>query len=138
LFAGMPVSTPFTRSALVGLAATALDFGVLSLLVTGLGVPARVASLPALALGVLVQFIGNKWLAFRDPSPAWLRQAGLFLAVEGLGLLANVVAFDRLVVWTPLPYLLCRVVSTSLVYFALCLPLWARIFASEPGRIRGA
>ena len=134
----MPVSTPFTRSALVGLAATALDFGVLSLLVTGLGVPARVASLPALALGVLVQFIGNKWLAFRDPSPAWLRQAGLFLAVEGLGLLANVVAFDRLVVWTPLPYLLCRVVSTSLVYFALCLPLWARIFASEPGRIRGA
>ena len=134
----MPVSTPFSRSAAVGLAATVLDFGVLSLLVTGLGVPARLASLPALALGISVQFIGNKWLAFRDPSPAWLRQAGLFLAVEGLGLLANLVAFDRLLAWTPLPYLACRVISTSLVYFALCLPLWARIFASEPGGMRGA
>jgi putative flippase GtrA len=134
----MPASTSFSRSALVGLAATVLDFGVLSLLVTGLGVPARLASLPALALGICVQFVGNKWLAFRDPSPEWLRQAGLFLAVEGLGLLANLVVFDRLLVWTPLPYLVCRVVSTSLVYFALCLPLWARIFAGEAGRIRGA
>lgn len=129
-------SPPFARSAAVGLVATALDFVVLSLLVTGLAVPARLASLPALALGVGVQFLGNKWLAFRDPSPEWLRQGVLFLAVEALGLLCNLALFDRLIAWTPLPYLLCRVLSTSLVYFGVCLPLWARIFAGGEGRMR--
>lgn len=108
------------------------------MLVTGFGVPARLASLPALALGIGVQFVGNKWLAFRDPSPEWIRQAGLFLAVEGAGFLANVIVFDRLLAWTPLPYLLCRMLSTSLVYFALCLPLWARIFAAESPGARGS
>lgn len=125
----MPSPAILARSAVVGFVATALDFAVLSLLVSGFGVSARLASLPALALGIVVQFFGNKQLAFRDRSPAWLRQAGLFLGVEGLGLLSNLVVFDRLLVWTPLPYLLCRVLSTSLVYFAVCLPLWARIFA---------
>jgi putative flippase GtrA len=99
-------------------------------------VPARLASLPALALGVGVQFLGNKWLAFRDPSPEWPRQAASFLAVEALGLLCNLALFDRLITWTPLPYLLCRVLSSSLVYFALCLPLWARIFAGGEGGVR--
>lgn len=132
----MPSSSTSTRSAAVGVVATVLDFGVLLLLVTGLGVPPRLASLPALALGIGAQFLGNKWLAFRDPSPAWLRQASLFLVVEGLGLVANWVIFDRLLVWTPLPYLVCRVLSTSLVYFAICLPLWARIFAEGPSGVR--
>ncbi|HWA74567.1 MAG TPA: GtrA family protein [Polyangiaceae bacterium] len=125
----MPSPAVFARSAMVGLVATALDFGILSLLVSGFGVSARLASLPALAVGIVVQFVGNKQLAFRDASPDWLKQAGLFLAVEGFGLLSNLVVFDRLLVWTPLPYLLCRILSTAFVYYALCLPLWARIFS---------
>jgi hypothetical protein len=66
-----------------------------------------------------------------------LKQGGLFLGVEGLGLLSNLVVFDRLLVWTPLPYLLCRVLSTALVYYALCLPLWARIFRQTPANAEG-
>lgn len=132
----MPLSS-YGRSAVVGVAATLFDFGALSLLVSVFGVPARLASLPALALGIVVQFMGNKWLAFRDASPGWGRQASLFLAVEGVGLLANGIVFDRLLVWTHLPYLVCRILSSSLVYFAFCLPLWARIFATETGSARG-
>src|SRR5690348_10435559 len=97
----------FVRSVAVGAVATLADLAALALLVSGLGVPARLASLPALALGVVIQFAGNKWLAFRDPSRAWLRQGGMFLGVEALGMASNLALFDRLVAWTTLPYVLC-------------------------------
>lgn len=124
-----PVRT-LSRSAVVGLAATGLDFLVLIALVSGLGWPPRIASFPALSLGIAAQFVGNKWLAFRDPSPDWLRQAGWFLAIEAIGFVCNVVCFDRLLVLTHLPYVVCRALSTSVVYFGVCLPLWSRLFGS--------
>lgn len=120
-----------SRSAAVGVVATALDFLTLVVLVSGFGVPARIASLPALSLGIVAQFIGNKRFAFRDRSRAWLRQAALFLAIEALGFACNAVCFDRLLVGTRLPYVLCRVLSTSIVYFCVCLPLWSRLFSSR-------
>lgn len=120
-----------SRSAVVGLVATGLDFLVLIALVSGLGLPARTASLPALSLGIAAQFVGNKWVAFRDPSRDWLRQAGCFLAIEALGFACNALCFDRLLVLTHLPYVVCRALSTSLVYFGVCLPLWSRLFSSE-------
>lgn len=119
------------RSAGVGSVATLVDLVVLCALVSGLGVPARFASVPALALGVLVQFAGNKLFAFRDRSRAWLRQGAQFLAVESLGFVLNLSLFDALVTRTQLPYLCARVVTTLVVYYAVCLPLWSRIFACE-------
>ncbi|HYQ41665.1 MAG TPA: GtrA family protein [Polyangiaceae bacterium] len=124
-----PLQT-LSRSAVVGLVATALDFLVLIALVSGLGMAPRLASLPALSLGIATQFVGNKWLAFRDPSRDWLRQAACFLVIEACGFVCNAVCFDRLLVLTHLPYVVCRVLSTSLVYFAVCLPLWTRLFSS--------
>ena len=121
----------FSRSAGVGLVATALDFLALVALVSGVGLPPRVASLPALSLGIVVQFVGNKWLAFRDPSRDWLRQASTFLGIEALGFVCNAVCFDRLVALTPLPFVVCRVLSTSIVYFGVCLPLWSRLFSNS-------
>jgi putative flippase GtrA len=134
----MFASRSILRSSAVGLFATGLDFGALALLVSALGVPARVASVPALLLGILVQFVGNKRFVFRDTSREWLRQAGLFMAVEALGFLANLVVFDRLLVLTPLPYLACRLLSTLCVYFGLCWPLWARIFVPRGGDVSHA
>lgn len=119
-----------SRSAVVGLVATGLDFLVLITLVSGLGMAPRSASLPALSLGIAAQFIGNKWLAFRDPSRAWLRQAALFLGIEALGFACNAVCFDRLLVLSHLPYVVCRVLSTAIVYFGVCLPLWSCLFSS--------
>lgn len=119
-----------SRSAVVGLVATGLDFLTLVILVSGLGLAPRIASLPALCLGIAAQFVGNKWLAFRDPSREWLRQAACFLGIELLGFVCNAVCFDRLLVVTHLPYVVCRVLSTSLVYFGVCLPLWSRLFSS--------
>jgi putative flippase GtrA len=121
------------RSMGVGAIATAVDFGLLALLVSGLGVDPRLASAPALALGVVAQFVGNKLVAFRDHSRAWLRQGALFFAVEALGFAANLVLYDLAMRATSGPYLLVRLVTTNVVYFGLCLPLWARIFRPSHG-----
>ena len=123
----------FTRSAAVGAVATGLDFLTLVALVSGLGVSARIASFPALGMGIIVQFVGNKRFAFRDRSPDWLRQALCFLLIEALGLACNAFCFDRLLVLAHLPYVVCRALSTSVVYFCVCLPLWSRLFAQGAG-----
>jgi len=125
------------RSMGVGVIATATDLGVLALLVSGLGVSPRSASLPALLLGIVVQFLGNKLVAFEDRRPEWLRQGAQFMAVEALGFVANLVLFDRAMALTHLPYLAVRLATTSLVYFAICLPLWTRIFRTGAGRMEG-
>lgn len=121
------------RSAAVGVLATATDLAVLALMVSGFGVSPRVASIPALALGISVQFAGNKWFAFGDRSRDWLRQGAQFLGVEAAGFVANIVLFDLAVTLTRLPYLPLRLLTTNLVYFAFCLPLWSRIF--RPSRL---
>jgi putative flippase GtrA len=128
-FVNHPLRT-LSRSAVVGLVATTLDFIVLVTLVSGLGLPPRIASLPALSLGIAAQFIGNKWFAFRDPSRDLFRQAAGFLGIEALGFACNAICFDRLLVLTHFPYVVCRVLSTSIVYFGVCLPLWSRLFSN--------
>jgi len=116
------------RSAGVGILATVVDLAALAILVSGFGVSPHVASMPALALGIAIQFVGNKLFAFADPSRAWVKQGAQFLGVEALGFVANIVLFDLALRLTHLPYLPLRLVTTNLVYFAICLPLWSRIF----------
>ncbi len=111
----------------VGVLATGVDLATLGGL-TWAGVPVRVASVVALSLGVGLQFVGNKWFAFRDRSGAWLKQGGAFLGVEALGFAANLALFDVAVRALPAPILLVRMLTTSLVYFGLCLPLWSLVF----------
>lgn len=126
----LPDFATVLRSAGVGTVVTVVDLALLALLVSAAGVSTRIASPIALAVGVAIQFFGNKLLAFRDSSPQWARQASAFLAVEGLGFVANAVLYDLAVQHVPLPYVLLRIVTTSLVYFTICLPLWTRIFAA--------
>lgn len=116
------------RSMGVGGLATLVDLGLLVLLVSAAGLSPRLASPVALLCGVGLQFVGNKLVAFRDRSPRWAAQALRFAGVELLGFVANLWLFDVAVRFVPLPMLALRLVTTSLVYFALCLPLWSLIF----------
>jgi len=116
------------RSLLVGSLATLFDVGTLTLLVHGLRVDPRLASLPALSLGVGLQFVGNKLFAFQDRRPNWGRQGAQFLAVEVLGVGCNLGLFHLAVSLTALPIIPLRLVITSAVYFGICLPLGAKIF----------
>jgi len=116
------------RSLLVGSFATLFDLGALSLLVYGLGVDPRLASLPALTLGIVLQFVGNKLFAFQDRRPNWGKQGLQFLAVEALGVCCNLGLFHLAVSLTALPIIALRMAVTSAVYFGICLPLWGKIF----------
>ncbi len=119
------------RSAGVGAVATAVDLATLAVLVHALGVSARAASAPALCLGVVVQFAGNKLVAFRDRDPDWVPQAARFLLVEAAGFAANLALFDLAVRHVPAPPVALRLATTSLVYFGVCLPVWAQIFRAR-------
>jgi putative flippase GtrA len=119
-----------SRSALVGIVATVVDLGALGVLTT-LGLSARLASPPALLLGLAAQFMGNKWFAFRDRSSRWAAQGMAFAGVEVVVLVANLLLFDVLVHQLRTPWWIARLVATACVYWLICLPAWSRIFVSE-------
>lgn len=115
------------RSVAVGVVATLADLGALWALIGGLGVSPAVANVPALVLGLLVQFTGNKWFAFQDRSRALVRQGGLFLLVEAGAFALNAGAF-HLLTGAGVPWLPARALGASGVYLGFSLPLWGRIF----------
>ena len=112
--------------------ATLLDLFALFVLVRLVGLPAAVANVPALLLGVGAQFVGNKYFAFQDPSRAILKQGAQFALVEAGALFLNAALFHVLVSFTPVPYLAARLVASAVVYFGFSYPLWRRIFRVAP------
>ena len=122
------------RSGAVGIVATLVDLATLWLLVEIVGLAPAWANVPGLAAGVAVQFFGNKLFAFRDRSPDYLRQGSLFLLVEVGSFALNALAFHCLTIFTPVPYLLARLMATAAVYFGFSYPLWRRIFSPSPTR----
>ncbi len=126
---GARLSAPIVgRSVIVGAGATLLDLGALAVLVSCWAMDVRVASPVALAFGLVAQFVGNKSFAFRDRSGRWVAQGVAFGAVEAAAFVLNLLAFHAAISFTSLPYLAARLLTTSLVYFSVCLPAWSLIF----------
>lgn len=124
--------SPLGRSAIVGIAATLADLAMLALLVNGIGLSPAVANIPALTLGLVVQFLGNKLWAFEDRTTdraALARQGSAFLAVEVVAFALNAGLFHVLAVMVGVPALVARVVASALVYFGFSYRLWRVIFA---------
>lgn len=120
----------FLRSLAVGAAATAADLAALTALVELAHLSPALANLPALLVGVLIQYFGNKYLAFRDHSRDHLRQGTAFALVEVGTVALNALAFHLLVTAVALPYGLARVAGSALVYVGFSYPLWRRVFAA--------
>ena len=120
------------RALLAGGAATLADIAVLALLVSACGLAPRVASIPALVVGGVVNFFGNRHFAFRATSGSLAMQALLYGLVELAALAANGVLFD--VVMRLLPhglawaYVPVRLVTSNLVFLAWSYPLWRLVF----------
>lgn len=123
-----------TRGALVGLAATLVDLALLALLFDVARLPLRVASPLALLAGVAVQFVGSRAVTFRARGAAWRPQALGFAVVEALSFAANVALTALACRALGLPPTVVRVPVTSLVYVAISLPLWSRVFRPAEGR----
>jgi putative flippase GtrA len=129
-----PRRDPFRilRSLLAGGAATIADVAVLALLVSVVGLSPRVASIPALLAGGVVNFVGNRHFAFRAAQGSLARQVALYAAVEVAALAANGILFD--IVMRLLPhglawaYVPVRLVTSHLVFLAWSYPLWRIVF----------
>jgi putative flippase GtrA len=128
------------RSGGVGLVATAMDLTVLGVLTHGLGVHPRTASWPALLVGGLVNFGGNRRFVFRAKNPHDLpRQAVLFTFVELLSLGLNGALFEGLMRAMPswsTHALVLRLLTTNLVFLCVSYPLWRRVFVPSPATPR--
>lgn len=137
-----PPSTPEVRSgprhtlrksAVVGLLATLADMALIALMVHGLAVAPAIANVPALTVGLLIQFWGNKRYAFQDKSPVTTRQTSAFLAVELVAFALNAVFFHVLAVGFEVTPLLSRAIASAFVYFAFSYRLWQIIFRQPTG-----
>jgi len=123
------------RAGLAGLAATLVDLAVLALLVSALHVDPHVASIPALVLGGVANFIGNRHFAFRAGAGPLARQALLYTVTEVLALAMNGALFDvalRLIPGAAHAYVLVRLCTSHLVFLCWSYPLWGRVFAVRP------
>jgi putative flippase GtrA len=120
------------RAFLAGGAATVADLAVLAVLVSALGLTPRVASIPALVVGGVVNFLGNRHFAFRASRGSLAKQAVLYTIVEIAALAANGILFDvamRLLppglAWAYVPV---RLVTSHVVFLAWSYPLWRLVF----------
>ena len=128
----------FITSLGVGGVATLVDLLALALLVEAFGLSANQANVPALLAGAAVQFIGCRHLVFRAGEGQLSKQVLGFVGVEIATLALNGLLFHALLVLTPLPYVLVRVIGTFLVYVSFSYPMWHLVFAERPRTSRGA
>jgi putative flippase GtrA len=124
------------RAGLAGLFATGADILTLSLLVAAGHWPPRSASLPALFVGAIVNFIGNRDYVFRARAGSVTKQALGYATVELVALALNGLAYDtvlRLVPEASRFFWLVRLCTTNLVFLVWSYPLWSKVFRVRSG-----
>ncbi len=128
-------ATRLLRSAGAGVVATLVDLGLLSALVQLFGMSPRAASVPALLVGNVLAFYGQKYLAFRSPSAQTGREALSFAAVEGGGFLLNASLFELAMRALPVAfahYVIVRLLITNGVWLFYSFPLCHLVFRPKP------
>ena len=116
---------------MAGLAATGSDLATLALLVSVLHVDPRLASLPALVVGGVVNFVGNRHFAFRAQNGHVGKQAVGYTAVELVALALNGLLYDwalRTMAAAPHFYWAVRLVTSHAVFLLWSYPLWRKVF----------
>jgi putative flippase GtrA len=122
------------RAGVAGVAATGSDLASLALLVSVFHVDPRVANLPALIVGGIVNFLGNRHFAFRARDGHLGKQAAGYTAVELVALAMNGLLYDAVLRAEPQAshlYWLVRLVTSHLVFLLWSYPLWRRVFRSS-------
>jgi putative flippase GtrA len=116
---------------MAGLAATGASLASLALLVHVIHLTPRQANIPALLVGAIVNFVGNRRFAFHAQKGKASTQLRRFVFVE-IGTLAfNALLFDlALRLWPGLKqwFLPLGIVTNAIVYFGWSYPLWHRVF----------
>jgi putative flippase GtrA len=128
------------RAGVAGLAATGSDLAALAILVSVLHVDPRIANIPALLVGGVVNFIGNRHFAFRAQKGHVGRQAVGYTAVELVALALNGFLYDLVLRTVPESthlYWVVRLVTSHVVFLAWSYPLWRKVFRVAPSAAAG-
>jgi putative flippase GtrA len=129
-----PSVLTFLRSLLAGGAATLADLATIGVLVGLAHVDPRVANVPALVVGAVVQFFGNRHFAFRAAKAPMRRQAALFAATEAIAFALNATLYHLVasaIVLGPTRALVARAVTTNIVFLAWSYPAFRRVFRAN-------
>jgi len=119
------------RAGVAGLAATGADLATLTVLVSLLHLDARQANLPALVVGGIVNFLGNRHFAFRAQDGHVGKQAAGYTAVEIVALALNGILYDAVLRAFPAAagaYWLVRLATSHAVFLGWSYPLWRHVF----------
>lgn len=119
------------RAGVAGIAATGSDLATLALLVSVLHFDPRVANLPALLVGGVVNFVGNRHFAFRAQLGGLGKQAVGYAAVELVALALNGLLYDAVLRAVPGAahlYWLVRLATSHVVFLCWSYPLWRLVF----------
>ncbi|HEY8042498.1 MAG TPA: GtrA family protein [Polyangiaceae bacterium] len=126
------------RAGVAGMAATGADLATLALLVSVFHGNARLASLPALVVGGVVNFLGNRHFAFRARDGHLGKQAAGYTVVEIVALALNGFLYDtvlRLVPGATHVYWLVRLATSHAVFLGWSYPLWRKVFRVAPAPV---
>ena len=119
------------RSAGAGAIAAGVDLASLYVMVSLVGIAPRVASVPALLLGNVAMYFGQKHFAFRARGGSVRRELALFVAVQAGGFVLNIALYElvlRVVASASHFYVVTRLVTTNVVWLAYSFPLWHFVF----------
>jgi putative flippase GtrA len=104
------------RSLSAGAFSSTVDLMVLVLLVERAHLPAVVATALAVAAGAAVNFLLNKYVAFRDPDPQVVRQAARFATGVGVSMLFHAALVYTLTQRFGLHYLFAKLLADGLIF----------------------
>jgi putative flippase GtrA len=119
------------RSGVAGIAATAADLATLTILVEVAGWSPRTANAPALLVGAVVNFVGNRMYAFHARAGSMAKQAIGYSVVEAIALALNGVLYEAVLRFIPEAgawFWLVRLVTSCVVFLCWSYPLWRRVF----------
>lgn len=118
------------RSAGAGAVATVVDLASITILVEVLHVSKRAANVPALTLGAITMFVGQKYFAFRAAGDV-KKEIAFFTAVQVGGFALNAFIFDvaiRSSVLAAKYYLVTRMAVGNVVWLGYSFPMWHLVF----------
>ncbi len=118
------------RSAGAGAVSTIVDLTALTLLIEVARWSPRAGNIPALVLGGITMFIGQKYFAFRAHGDV-KKELALFVLVQAGALLLNGYLFDLAMRLSPLfarYYLFVRMAVGNVVWLGYSFPLWHLVF----------
>jgi putative flippase GtrA len=117
-----------------GIAATLVDVAILVLLVEVIGLSIPVAAFLASAAGAVMNFVLNKYIAFRDRSPITFQQVVRFGAVAVATALLMALAMKLVAVELGVPYIAAKLLCAVTVFMVWTYPAQRKLVFSHVRR----